>query len=101
MTWFGLAPGLSILLTATMIGTLAVIEARLDKGKGSVASLLVQHGTLHVGDPIVVGNTFGRVRTMTDARGRSTIFLKLCAKASAEPCTSALMIRSTSFRSQD
>ena len=34
-------------------------------------SLLVQHGTLHVGDPIVVGNTFGRVRTMTDARGRS------------------------------
>ena len=47
----------------------SVIEARLDKGKGSVATLLVQHGTLHVGDPIVVGNTFGRVRTMLDARG--------------------------------
>lgn len=52
-------------------GAGSVIEARLDKGKGSVASLLVQHGTLHVGDPIVVGNTFGRVRTMTDARGRA------------------------------
>jgi len=48
----------------------SVIEARLDKGKGSVATLLVQHGTLHVGDPIVVGNTFGRVRTMLDARGK-------------------------------
>ena len=47
----------------------SVIEARLDKGKGSVATLLVQHGTLHIGDPIVVGNTFGRVRTMLDARG--------------------------------
>lgn len=51
-------------------GAGSVIEARLDKGKGSVATLLVQQGTLHVGDPIVVGNTFGRVRTMTDARGR-------------------------------
>ena len=50
------------------IGT--VIEARLDKGKGPVASLLVQQGTLHVGDPIVVGNTFGRVRVMTNDRGR-------------------------------
>lgn len=50
-------------------GAGSVIEARLDKGKGSVASLLVQQGTLHVGDPIVVGNTFGRVRTMVDARG--------------------------------
>lgn len=49
----------------------SVIEARLDKGKGSVASVLVQHGTLHVGDPIVVGNTFGRVRTMTDATGQA------------------------------
>ncbi|AYM03089.1 translation initiation factor IF-2 [Levilactobacillus yiduensis] len=47
-----------------------VIEARLDQGKGSVATLLVQQGTLHVGDPIVVGNTFGRVRTMVNERGR-------------------------------
>ena len=50
------------------IGT--VIEARLDKGKGPVATLLVQQGTLHVGDPIVVGNTFGRVRVMTNDIGR-------------------------------
>lgn len=52
-------------------GAGSVIEARLDKGKGSVATLLIQQGTLHVGDPIVVGNTFGRVRTMTDARGHA------------------------------
>ncbi|MGX5377447.1 translation initiation factor IF-2 [Ligilactobacillus sp. LYQ135] len=52
-------------------GAGSVIEARLDKGKGSIASLLVQQGTLHIGDPIVVGNTFGRVRTMTNDRGRS------------------------------
>lgn len=50
------------------IGT--VIEAKLDKGRGPVASLLVQQGTLHVGDPIVVGNTFGRVRTMTNYTGK-------------------------------
>lgn len=54
--------------TARPIGT--VIEARLDKGKGPVATLLVQEGTLKVGDPIVVGNTFGRVRVMTNASGR-------------------------------
>lgn len=54
--------------TARPIGT--VIEARLDKGKGPVATLLVQEGTLKVGDPIVVGNTFGRVRVMTNAIGR-------------------------------
>ena len=50
------------------IGT--VIEARLDKGKGAVATLLVQQGTLNVQDPIVVGNTFGRVRAMTNDLGR-------------------------------
>ena len=47
-----------------------VIEAQLDKGKGSVATLLIQNGTLHVGDPIVVGNTFGRVRAMVSDLGR-------------------------------
>lgn len=47
-----------------------VIEAELDKGRGSVATLLVQTGTLHVGDPIVVGNTFGRVRAMVNDIGR-------------------------------
>ena len=50
------------------IGT--VIEARLDKGKGPVATLLVQQGTMRVGDPIVVGNTYGRVRVMTNDIGR-------------------------------
>ncbi|OMP68644.1 translation initiation factor IF-2 [Domibacillus epiphyticus] len=47
-----------------------VIEAELDKGRGSVATLLVQNGTLNVGDPIVVGNTFGRVRAMVNDIGR-------------------------------
>jgi translation initiation factor IF-2 len=47
-----------------------VIEAQLDKGRGSVATLLVQKGTLKVGDPIVVGNTFGRVRAMVNDLGR-------------------------------
>ncbi len=51
-------------------GAGSVIEARLDKGKGAVATLLIQQGTLHVGDPIVVGNTFGRVRTMTNDKGQ-------------------------------
>jgi len=54
--------------TVRAIGT--VIEARLDKGKGAVATLLVQQGTLNVQDPIVVGNTFGRVRAMTNDLGR-------------------------------
>lgn len=48
----------------------SVVEARLDKGKGPVATLLVQQGTLKVGDPIVVGNTYGRVRVMTNDLGR-------------------------------
>lgn len=50
------------------IGT--VIEAQLDKGRGSVATLLVQNGTLRIGDPIVVGTTFGRVRAMVNDLGR-------------------------------
>lgn len=50
------------------IGT--VIESQLDKGRGPVATLLVQNGTLHVGDPIVVGNTFGRIRAMVNDVGR-------------------------------
>ncbi|MEK4801896.1 translation initiation factor IF-2 [Oceanobacillus sp. FSL K6-0118] len=47
-----------------------VIEAELDKGRGSVATLLVQNGTLHVGDSLVVGNTFGRVRAMINDTGK-------------------------------
>lgn len=54
--------------TVRAIGT--VVEARLDQGKGAIATLLVQQGTLHVQDPIVVGNTYGRVRTMTNDLGR-------------------------------
>lgn len=48
-----------------------VIEARLDKGKGPVASLLVQNGTLRSGDIIVAGTTVGRIRTMTDENGKT------------------------------
>ena len=49
-----------------------VIESRLDKGKGSVATMLVQNGTLHVGDVIVAGTAVGRIRAMTDFRGKRT-----------------------------
>lgn len=48
----------------------SVIEARLDKSKGPISTLLVQQGTLKIGDPIVVGTTFGRVRVMLNDQGR-------------------------------
>lgn len=48
-----------------------VIEARLDKGKGAVATVIVQNGTLKVGDYVVSGTTYGRVRSLTDDKGRS------------------------------
>ncbi|MFR8547692.1 MAG: translation initiation factor IF-2 [Lachnospiraceae bacterium] len=47
-----------------------VIEAELDKGKGPVATVLVQKGTLHVGDPIAAGSCYGKVRAMMDDKGR-------------------------------
>lgn len=47
-----------------------VVEAKLDKGRGAVATILVQNGTLRAGDAIVVGNTFGRVKAMTDFKGQ-------------------------------
>ena len=47
-----------------------VIEAKLDKGRGAVASLLIQNGTLNVGDSILVGSTYGRIRAMFDDRGK-------------------------------
>ena len=50
------------------VGT--VIESQLDKGRGAVATVLVQKGTLHVGDPVVAGSAFGRVKAMTDDKGR-------------------------------
>ena len=51
------------------VGT--VIEAKLDRGRGVVASILVQNGTLRTGDSYIVGNTFGKVRAMFDDRGRA------------------------------
>ena len=69
----------SILLVAEMMELKAnpdrrakgiVIEARLDKGRGPVASLLVQNGTLHTGDIIVAGTSVGRVRVMTNENGK-------------------------------
>ncbi|GAK10961.1 translation initiation factor IF-2 [Geomicrobium sp. JCM 19039] len=47
-----------------------VVEAELDRGRGPVATLLVQNGTMNVGDPIVVGSTFGRIRAMVNDVGR-------------------------------
>ena len=47
-----------------------IIEAKLDKGRGPIATVLVQNGTLKKGDTIVAGTTYGRVRAMTDDRGR-------------------------------
>ena len=46
-----------------------VVEAKLDKGRGAVATILVQEGTLHVGDSIVVGSSFGKIKAMTDYNG--------------------------------
>lgn len=48
----------------------SVIEAELDRGRGAVATVLVQRGTLNLGDPIVVGHTHGRIKAMQDDRGR-------------------------------
>ncbi len=68
-----------VLLTAEMLELKAnphrnakgtVIEAKLDKGRGAVATLLVQNGTLHIGDSVIVGNTYGRIRAMFDDKGK-------------------------------
>lgn len=48
----------------------SVIEAKLDRGRGAVATVLVQDGTLHINESYIVGNTFGKVRAMFDDRGR-------------------------------
>ena len=48
----------------------ATVEARLDKGRGAVATVLVQSGTLHIGDSIVAGTSYGRVRAMLDENGK-------------------------------
>jgi translation initiation factor IF-2 len=59
---------LKAILDRPAVGT--VIEAKLDRGRGAVASVLVQNGTLRTGDSYVVGNTFGKIRAMFDDRGR-------------------------------
>ncbi|SCN21912.1 Translation initiation factor IF-2 [Clostridium sp. N3C] len=70
-----------VLLTAEMLELKAnparkargtVVEAKLDKGRGAVATLLVQNGTLHVGDAILVGTTYGKIRAMFDDKGKKT-----------------------------
>ncbi|MBQ8742052.1 MAG: translation initiation factor IF-2 [Clostridia bacterium] len=70
----------SILLVAEVKGLRAnpnraakgtIIEARLDKGRGPVATVLVQNGTLNHGDTVIAGTAVGRVRAMTDDKGRS------------------------------
>lgn len=48
-----------------------VIEAKLDKSRGPVATVLIQNGTLNIGDYFIVGNTYGKVRTMTDDKGKN------------------------------
>jgi len=52
-------------------GTGLVIEARLDRNRGPMATILVQEGTMRVGDMVVAGSTFGKIRAMLDDRGRS------------------------------
>ncbi|MCB2341010.1 translation initiation factor IF-2 [Clostridium estertheticum] len=68
-----------ILITAEMLELKAntkrhakgtVIEGKLDKGRGPLATLLVQNGTLHTGDSIIVGSTYGRIRAMFDDKGK-------------------------------
>ena len=49
----------------------SVLEAKLDRGRGTVATVLIQDGTLHLNDSYIVGNTFGKVRAMFDDRGRA------------------------------
>jgi translation initiation factor IF-2 len=53
------------------LATGTVLEAKLDRGRGAVATVLIQNGTLRIGDPFIVGNYFGRVRALFDDRGLS------------------------------
>ncbi len=71
-----------ILLVADMQGLKAnpkrlasgtVLESRLDRGRGPVATMLVENGTLHIGDPFIVGAIYGKVRALFDDRGRPTL----------------------------
>ena len=60
---------LDLRASTTRLASGVVLEAKLDRGRGSVATALVQQGTLHVGDPFIVGQIFGKVRAMFNDRG--------------------------------
>lgn len=71
------------------LATGTVIEAKLDKGRGPVTTLLVQGGTLHTGDALVVGTAFGKVRKMTmitAVKSKGTAF-HTCGNYRSERCT--------------
>jgi translation initiation factor IF-2 len=77
----------------TMDARGATIEARLDKGRGAVATVLVQQGTLHVGDAIVAGTAYGRVRAMLDENNLLMKEATLAISSLSLP-TTALHVRS-------
>ena len=60
---------LNLRASTTRLASGVVLEAKLDRGRGSVATALVQQGTLRVGDPFIVGQIFGKVRAMFNDRG--------------------------------
>ena len=60
---------LNLKASPTMLASGVVLEAKLDRGRGAVATVLVQNGTLHIGDPFIVGQIFGKVRAMYNDRG--------------------------------
>ena len=62
---------LNLRASPTRLASGVVLEAKLDRGRGSVATALVQQGTLHVGDPFIVGQIFGKVRAMFNDRGEA------------------------------
>jgi translation initiation factor IF-2 len=62
---------LNLKASPTRLASGVVLEAKLDRGRGSVATVLVQQGTLHVHDPFIAGQVFGKVRAMFDDRGNS------------------------------
>jgi translation initiation factor IF-2 len=64
---------LNLRASTTRLASGVVLEAKLDRGRGSVATALVQQGTLHVGDPFIVGQIFGKVRAMFNDRGEPVL----------------------------
>src|SRR3981081_3225328 len=62
---------LDLRASTTRLASGVVLEAKLDRGRGSVATALVQQGTLRVGDPFIVGQIFGKVRAMFNDRGEA------------------------------